>query len=320
MLATTLVLSGCSVPKNTFVVSVPQNTKIEWSEQEQTNNDVKLTVSANEYVGFLVATDPRTGLRVPFGVDYKHKVYHGDGVMAGCGTVMTAAGAVSAIMGLAFFKEDEDLALGLFLPGFGVAGGGLPIAISGFQHQDLLSHDYKFTYVPRQIISFDGISSVLAHVDPPKQTPPESTLNHSKPKGASYSVKAPSKSSTSSKNKKYQPKDNAERVSGTYLGNVKIMEGVKTVETYPKATAELSRIDKSKVKITIKVQDENFYDDEAVEMIATVIPEKNGDFTLKLEGNFDAVIKVRKSKTLSISQKIYGPEGEEVVFSFSGNK
>lgn len=320
MLATALILSGCSVPKSSFVITVPQNTKIEWKEQEQTNNDIKITVPANEYVGFLVATDPRAGLRVPFGVDYKRKVYNGDGVMTGFGIATATGGAVLSLAGLCLAKTDGDLAVGIGLPGLATVAGGMLLTTSGVQHNNLVSHDYKFTYVPRQRISFDVISPILAHVDPPKETPTDTPLHTSKSTGSSYRTKTPSKSSTSSKNKKYLPTDNAEQISGTYSGTLKIMEGQETVESYSKASVELLKIDKSKVKVTIKIRGENFYDEDDVDMIATIIPEKNGNYILKLESNSDAIIKVTKTKALSITQKIYGPNGEQAVLSFTGNK
>lgn len=321
ILATVLILSGCSVPKSSFVVSVPSNTQIEWWDQKRADNDVKITTYANEYVGLLVAKDPVSGLRVPFGVDYKHKIYHGDGIKAGFGTLATLTGGVATIVGVAFGKEEgmENEALSLALPGMAAFGGGLPVAISGFKRQNLLSHDYKFTYVPVQRVTFDGISSTLAHVDPPKNASTYVASNAPKSPWSSYnSTQSPSKSTVE---KNSQSKDLADLVSGKYTGSLKFMEGEEVLESYSRVVVELSKIDSSKVRMTVTLRGENFFNNDGDDpQVATINPEKNGGYNLKWLKFPDAVLKIDKSNNLRLTQNIIGSNGERVVVSFSGKK
>lgn len=317
ILVAVLTLSGCTCPKSSFVVSVPSNTKIEWREQERMSNEIKITTTAHEYIGLLVATDSYSGLRVPFGVDYKNKTYHGDGVMAGVGTAAALGGGVVGIMGAAWAKSDETLGVSMLVPGMAGFAGGLAVAIPGFSRQDLLSHDYKYAYIPVQRVNFDGISTTLAHVDPPKNAPKYSTTSTQKSSVPSYSTKAPAKGASA---KKSQSKELADQVIGTYSGSIKIMDGQETVASFSKATVELSRVDRSKVKGVIKLRGENFFKTDDSSFVATVIPEKNGRYTLKVEKEDDFVIKIDKSNTLRITMSIFDPNGERAVFSFSGTK
>lgn len=320
LLVMLMVSSGCSVPKSSFVVSVPSGTHISRGTRIN-SNEIKVTTDADEYVGLLVATDSDSGLRIPFGVDYKRKVYHNDDVKAGVGMAMAFVGGISTIGGVALRaadgKESDDVAFCMILPGLGVLAGGGALASVGFKQMNLLSHDYHYTYEPVQRVNFDGISTTLAHVDPPKNAPKYSTTSTQKSSVPSYSTKAPAKGTSA---KKSQSKELADQVIGTYSGSIKIMDGQETVASFSKATVELSRVDRSKVKGVIKLRGENFFKTDDSSFVATVIPEKNGRYTLKVEKEDDFVIKIDKSNTLRITMSIFDPNGERAVFSFSGTK
>lgn len=270
------LMTGCHTVSK-FVVKAPADTELYLSQEKTAYvtvpNTGSSTIKVNDYVyyGYMVARDKQSGLMVPFGLDFKHKIYGGDETLEAVGWTLAAIGVAGEIVGLVTIccdsESESNFGVIATSGGIGVAAIGAFSGGVGSSRRTQLSHKYKFAYVKTQSVSFDGLSTTLLHPDPEKQSDARPVVQKkgrtaSSPAGShgtstvSRKRNAGSSSVRGGKRGGTTPPD----VSGVYRGFGSLtLDGV-TDEVYDAITIEIARADKDQVRVKVIESGEEYFE------------------------------------------------------------
>lgn len=293
MPAALLLATSCSTVDN-VTISAPQKTAIfipsDLNSPIQSQSDaspIQIRIPGSDYCGFIVAADPVSGLRVPVGLDVKKKRYTGEKAAIGLGYALAGAGTGIMLGGTivvigAESNGDEDIsqtAALLVAGGAAAAGIGCAIGLPAQSRLNQLSHQYQFTYVPKQSIEFNQLSHTLINADKPKEVSSNSTA----PKRAKATTGGEKQSDKQSAGSSVSISrgDKAKRIAGTYIGQGRLLDSKRVEEeSYTSIKVVIDRVDKDKVEVSIIESDEEFFADK---LIYKIISNRKGTYKLSLE-------------------------------------
>lgn len=293
-----LVSGGCKTVDKVYVTA-PENTKlyipgkpdVEYSVI--TNGPAVVEVPGDSYYGYILAKDPNTGLKMPYGMDVKHKSYFGEklgvGVgytLGGIGTGAFFSGTLLVIIGGATDDGDITTTGGMFMGiGAGVAGIGAAIGVPAEARLSQNSHQYQFTYVKNQNITFPNLATKLLHPDAPKGS--SGLVEKNRRNRAVSSVSEPTDMATSTPAKRITSTkatrtvgNKAKKIAGAYTGSGKLSQDSEEIEFYQDVTVTINRIDNNRVEVSIVESGEEYF---ANPLIYNIEKESKGVYTLALE-------------------------------------
>ncbi len=262
-----LFCSGCKT-YDKFKVNTPPGTElfVPYNSSVPVGNTLSnshtLSVPANLYCGYVIAKDPVTGLKIPYGLDVRKKTYPMEKLARSTGWVLTSAG-IGTILGgtivviAASANEDDDIASGAAIvigAGAAVSGLGIALGMPADARLRQLSHKYQFTYVNNQTLDLSGLKTELNNIDPPK-----GFSGKSNPKRGKASTAVTENSPKTTKSKK-SLKNSAKEVSGTYSGEGKLMDGKLVEESYDVISVIIESIDKNHVQVRVIEDGEDFFE------------------------------------------------------------
>ncbi len=302
------IFTGCSTIDK-FKVTSSQSTKIYLPDDRQkpvgtaSRTPLEIKVPSDSYYGYILATDPATGILVPFGVDVKKKGRFGEKMAIGTGYTLTSLGLGATLLGCigmiaANSNEDEDnTSLFAAVTGAGAGVAALGAALGGPAHSRLaqLSHHYQFAYDSNQTVDFGNLSPALLNPDPEKGV--------SEIKVPARRVKATSGKSDVDVNAKSSRvsagrSDKAKKIAGTYSGFGKLLKGSSEEESYSSVSVRIERIDKNKVRVFVIESDEDFFEEPLVYVINAA---DKGSYTLSLENMPSEKIEIDNKGRLKFS-------------------
>lgn len=311
------MLSGCHT-YDKFTIAAPIETKIyvpaaETAESHKNigaSGRVRIQVPSSTYCGYVVATDPISGLDVPYGLNVKKKTYPGEKIAMWSGVTLASIGACMDLIGglaiIAAATQDDEENTELFGQVIGVGGGlvltGVGLGWPANARLNQMSHHYQFKYDSNQQIGFDGLSSVLLNPDLPKNAPVAEPSKRKKATSGQSDAEDETASERGTKAKKTRS-DFGKNIAGTYSGNGRLLIGKVEDEAYSTIIVKIERIDKNNVKVRILESDEDFFESPLTYII---VADKKGGYKLTLKDVPSATILIDKNGKLVFNHnKVY---------------
>lgn len=330
-LALVFMLSGCHT-YDKFTIAAPAETKIyvpaaETAESHKNidaSGRVRVQVPSSTYCGYVVATDPFSGLKVPYGLDVKKKTYPGEKAAMGVGVTLASVGIgidlVGVIAMIAAAAQDDEENTDLFgrviSIGSGIGLVGMGVGWPANARLNQISHHYQFKYDSNQEISFNGLSSVLLNPDLPKNAPIAEPAKRKKAASGKSDVEDKKATEAGSKAKKTRS-DFGKQIAGTYSGSGRLLIGKVEDEAYGKIEVKIERIDKNNVKVRIIESDEDFFDSP---LTYAIVADKNGGYKLTLNNVPSATILIDKNGRLTFNHNKVYIDGDAYTLTISARK
>lgn len=275
-----------------MIITAPKESKVAYPiagvKQKATttaNNDIiKLSIPSEAYCGYIIVTDPQTGMEVPYGLNLKRKKYTGEYIKA---------------------------FVGIFPP-FSLMGFGY----KSFDHIGDITRAEQFTYQKKQYVDYGQLSTTLLHPDPEKEAIVESVATTKERTKATSGTSVSSTTATGSKANKTKS-DNAKKVSGTYNGTGKLLYGNKTDENYSDISIVVERIDKDHVSVIILESGEEFFSEP---LIYTIASGKGNSYSLKIENVPEATMTIDSAGKCAFVHKQVIIDGEIYTLSINAAK
>lgn len=329
-----LLLSSCSTVEK-YNVYAQSGTAIYTPGNSSTaiavsngNQPVKMQVPSADYYGYLIAENPVTGLKAPFGLDVRKKVRHGEKAALGIGWALAGAGmgtlvsGTSLVIAAAASGDDDLMTIGAITTGTGAGCGmiGGAILAPASSRLEQLTHSYQFTYCKDQTINFDGLSAKLLNPNMPKgQAEVPASPGRSKAISGKGQISQESGgtdiSKTSAARKLHS--DLGKKVEGTYIGSGQLLYGKNVEEYYKEVVLLIESIGKNRVKVRVIESDEDFF---AAPIEYMVEKDKSGGWILKIEDIPSATILIDKSGKARFEHKSVNIDNEIYSLSLTANR
>lgn len=324
-----LVFGGCKTADKVNLYA-PANTTIYLPSSPNTAHcvantaPVKIEIPGVDYYGYILAKDPSTGLKVPVGLDVRKKRYTGEKIALGTGYTLACAGAGTALIGSICMlaaacgegtESDVVSTFGIVSGcGAGIALLGLGVGFPADARHKQLSHQYQFTYDKNQNVEFGSLSTKLLHPDAPKGvTQPEARPKRNKATTSDPEVDSKVSSTAASKSRG----DKAKKISGSYKGSGKLIQGSEEVEFYTAVIVNIRRIDANKVEVSIIESGEEFF---ASPLVYDIINISDGQYTLVLDKMPSETIVIDKTGKLIFSHSKVNIDNEIYTLMIDCNK
>jgi hypothetical protein len=254
----------------------------------------EIIASSDVYYGYLLAKYPGQDIRIPFGLDTKHKSTTGEGVAMGLGITMAIAGIGAMTAGvITMCTDSENSSIGtLYGCGGGAALVGAGIVASEQSRLEQLSHKYQYTYQKNQNALEMGTAPLISR-DPKKgETATATQQGSQRKKAVSSASQSDGKNNTILGSAAKTRSDYAKNIQGTYVGTGSLLKLSTIEERYSNVKIILERIDKSHVKVTFYEADEEYFESPDTYEI-----KYNSD------GSYSLIIPTISSATITIDKK-----------------
>ena len=335
-----LVISSCAAykyqqinvkAKPGTIVSTPSRAQT-WVVPESGNVTIKLPRDA--YYAYMWASPAfDSDVSVPFALDYKDRRYAELDVMEYSGMGLTAAGLIPVLAGtIALVAGDEDVGSSLF------AGGGIPMLIGGGLGaaggipKMRMQMKYHFEYASVQNANTDLhlTKPVMDYVeDRPKAKGASaygtetSEVPSKSVSGGQKTTKSPKtisgKTATSKSAHSIKKADAA--VSGSYVGNGKLIKGNEVVESYSNIKIVIkSASNNSQGKVEVNVTESNGCEYFSEPSVYYVKADAKGECALVHEDINSATITIYRDGRITYNHPLVEIDGEIYNLKISGKK
>ena len=335
-----LVISSCAAykyqqikvnAKPGTIVSTPSRAQT-WVVPESGNVTIKLPRDA--YYAYMWASPAfDSDVSVPFALDYKDRRYAELDVMEYSGMGLTAAGLIPVLAGtIALVAGDEDVGSSLF------AGGGIPMLIGGGLGaaggipKMRMQMKYHFEYASVQNANTDLhlTKPVMDYVeDRPKA---QETSGHGagssdvpskSVSGGQKTTKSPKtisgKTATSKSAHSIKKADAA--VSGSYVGNGKLIKGNDVIESYSNIKIVIkSAPNPPQGKVVVNVTESNGCEYFSEPSVYYVKADAKGECALVHEDISSATITIYRDGRITYNHPLVEIDGEIYNLRISGKK
>lgn len=265
-------------------ILTPQKTKL-----ATVDNSGKAIVSNpdNDYYAFLLTHQPGSSDYVPFALDYKGKSHNGAFFCSYFGLTLTTYGGVAMLLGAILSEDEVGLAtLGI---GAGLLGIGMAIGLPAAAKIGQMTHQHHYNYLPTQNTNQD-----IMLTKPKLESAPAKTSQPDKKTDASQSSKS-SKTLGSSQSGKTL-KDNATKISGTYVGTGTLKQGNEVIDSYTGIKVTIKKQSKDTVLVNVIESDGSKFFNSDGEY--SITKDSNGKYSLTLKGINSATIEIDTNNNL----------------------
>ena len=310
------------VPGTTIYTDTPQADGSRSLGVIPADGKLKLKVPSNAYYGILLAQEPGSDLRIPFGADMKKNSHFVNKAVLTIlypasiiGVVAMVTGLIMGVGGAGGIVTAAGLALG------GVSAGGALVASS---RMDQMSHDWNFGYQKQQYSLTSAGMQTLQNVDLPKVHMADGDFSQKHDKAISDTDAGTPTTSKSTKSKKEVStkskrslKEASNDIVGEFIGTGTLKSGTQYVEEYDKITMLITKDDKNHVLVQVLEGGQEFFEEPLTYVVSKT---KKGAYQLKMEDLPTAVITINEDGQFIFSHPRVNIDGEIYTLTFTGRK
>lgn len=277
----------------------------------------KIKFPSGGYYGLLLTYNKAHDKFIPFALDHKKKNYWGSRIRHGAGISLMGAGFVPMLAGtIAYCAGDEESGTPLVGVGTATMLVGAGMAGIGGSRVGQTQHQYRFTYLKNHSTN-DDLSFIPIEDNGYTKSPtkPEEVV-----------VPVVDSQSTSSRTIKTVPESSKSKrslnnfgktVSGAYKGEGTLHHGNEFIESYENIEIEITRIDNNNVQVNVIEGGTPFFNSVSSYSIKK---EKQNSYTLTLQGNSSATIKIDSKGKLTYYHPKVNIDGDNYILKISAKK
>lgn len=326
-----LVSISCSTTEK-FSLSAPSGTEVYNPAytvrplvEGEGGNFVKVEVTSDMYLGYLLYKPAGSSVMIPYGVDYVTKNHIGTkaAFVSGFGlaSVGIGIGVAGTIMVLSGDEEVQSTGANIM-----VAGGLLPMCVgaalgvpsSSRLHQT--AYDYNFGYAKKQTVNLPELSMTLINPNPTKEelASPAPVKTERKKATSSKASTADKKTDKGGSKVSRTRTDVSKKIAGEYVGKGRLLLKGVAEETYNSIIVTIESIDKNHVSVKIVEGGEDFFEEPLVYTVSS--DKKGGGFSLVIDEFPDATIKITKSGVMTFNHRNVNIDDVIYTLTISANK
>lgn len=320
-----IMLQSCTTSQKVTVRGIP-GTEIYSPTMSKlgvigSNAQVTFKISSDDYFSYLMSKNAGSDELIPFALDYKNHSYTGTQVLKYLGYGISAAGAMSCLIGASTCINGDFDEVGAPFAAAGVSAVllGMAIGWSADSRSSQTQYQHKYKYLSVQNTNQDLHFSKIADVGFSKNLHKDG--NDETITSTSVRPRIAGTSTTTAKRKTSVSRrtltDNANFVSGTYTGSGYLAQKGKVIEEYSAMKVVILRIDNNTVNIDVVENGESYFSSKTKYQI-----KKKGKntYVLSLEGISDAFITIDNAGHLTYIHPKVNIDGEIYTLNITANK
>lgn len=277
----------------------------------------KIKFPSDGYYGLLLTYNKAHDKFIPFALDYKTKNYWGSRTSYHTGLGLVATGVASMFVGaVAYCGGVDELGSDLLLGGCAPMLLGAGMMGIGGPRMSQIQQAYRFAYSKNHSTNDDlSFMPIEDNGYTKSPTKPEEVV-----------VPVVDSQSTSSRTIKTVPESSKSKrslnnfgktVSGTYKGEGTLHHGNEFIESYENIGIEITRIDNNNVQVNVIEGGTPFFNSVSSYSIKKG---KQNSYTLTLQGNSSATIKIDSKGKLTYYHPKVNIDGDNYILKISAKK